>query len=247
MPALKLFLILVAILVPMSNVGYASITILTNSFEAYAGYEEDEALWLSTRTVPFHAYGEAVGEGSYSKNTIDFSYDGKTTVLQYDFEHRRSGSLDAFAQSLEMDFLFTANSDAVYVLSGYYDVTDINATDSGSVFQQGTLWDLTENKGLFSGFQSSYHTSNERFELGGTRGDYESVIFPGSSLRGNLIAGHVYSLLIVASTIARDDPDSGITAVGNFTLRIVQVPEPATAIMCAILSMFLSARRAKRR
>jgi hypothetical protein len=212
----------------------ASITITSNDTIAIVNDQAggNAGAVFNGIAIPTSTTLDAVDGPNHSKNTIDWSTSGGQTILSFDMDHQRNGTLGSYAQTYDNVLNFTANSSAPYALSGYYHATDFGANVS-RVILDASLYDTTANTYLFYNSQGSQASENEQFALGGTGGDnFNSLL---GSLTGNLIGGHNYFLGFTAFIHAYPDADQGASAVGNITLTIGErsaaVPEPTQLLI----------------
>jgi hypothetical protein len=222
-----------AALIP--GVAHASIQITYNSTytKTNDGSGSSDFDYFAGMTVPTSTTLTASAGGNSSNTTIDWSTSGGQTTLFFDMEHLRTGTQGSYSRTSGYLY-FTATADATYALSGDYQVDDDSADDSGIVVQGAYLYDQTANESLFKGYQDSRSTHDEQFTLGGMDGDYYYSLDSGSSLTGNLIAGHQYLFDFGAIIHAYPTADSGASAEGNFTLTITDnsaVPEPLSLLV----------------
>ena len=243
---MKLFIfVLVSVsLVLLARTDAAGITINTTAAVANAsdliGVAANEV--FTGTAIPTSTTLDAVDGNAHSKNVIDWLVNGGQTVLSFNMDHKRNGSTSSHAITYVSPLTFTANSNATYELSGYFNVTDVGA--SGSVFHHVQLSDVTAGVALFSNQQVSINTINEQFVVGGSGGD--DFNFGVGSLTGPLTAGHVYNLYLHNEINAIPFDDSGASAVGNLTLKIVTVPEPSSVLLCLAAILATAKRRKKR-
>jgi hypothetical protein len=208
----------------------ASITI--NSSRTYAFAEAVAQLFVGT-TIPTHTTLNVTSDGgNINKTTIDWSSGDGQTIFSFDMDHYRPGTQYSRTETeLEAGGLkFTANSNEPYKLSGYYDATDVGAPGDLQMYVE--LKDLGTQATLFSNKQESNSTHNEQFALGSMGGDYVNSL--SGSLAGDFIVGHSYLLTAVVFIEAYPDRDSGVSALGNITLKIGTVPEPSTLLLIGI-------------
>jgi hypothetical protein len=184
---------------------------------------------FSGTTIPTSTTLNVVDGNTHSKNVIDWSVNGGQTILSFDMDHKRNGSVSSLGQTDVTPLTFTANANEPFELSGYYNVTDIGASGSGvGMFAQ--LVDETAGTAPFSNTQNSRNTINEQFVLGETGGD--DFNFLVGSLTGNLVAGHVYIFHFGYNIGSTPFENSGASALGNLTLKIGTVPEPSSILIC---------------
>jgi hypothetical protein len=209
---------LIAIFVAAS-VEASAITITRNDFLAIAN---DEINDLESETsqgtaIPTSTTVDAIDGNAHSKNVINWSISGGQTILSYEVDHTRTGTVESNSTSeTPSPIEFTANSSEPYELSGFYNVTDVGA--SGTVIYGCTLYDVTSGNILFENSQGSRNTTNEQFVLGGAGGDFYNEV--NGTLTGNVIAGHAYQLVFGFRISTWPNADSGASALGNFTLAI---------------------------
>jgi hypothetical protein len=133
---------------------------------------------------------------------------------------------------------FTVGADLAYELEGSF------AAEAASLVQfRGALRDHTTGVFLFQNEQLSLRTPDESFALGQAGGDTINTL--AGSLQGVLLAGHEYSLAAIARVASPSlDDVSGTHARGS--LRLLFVPEPATAALVALGLVALAARQRPR-
>jgi hypothetical protein len=207
----------------------AGISVTNSSFRALAYDAIDPGVNtdFNGTAVPTSTTVDAVDGDTYSKNKIDWSLSGTQTIFSFDVDHKRNGSDIATASSRSNYLDFTANSNEPYVLSGYYNVTDVGPSGFAGLY--GGLTDLTSDADVFFSNQVSYNTANVHYVLGGTGGETNSAF---GSLTGNLIAGHNYEFAFESAIQVVTGPNLGASALGNITLTIGFVPEPSTLVLC---------------
>lgn len=164
-------------------------------------------------------YSGDVGSATFS---VDMSHSIDNTDGLSTF-----GLLD-YAQTVNNFFEFTANIDAIYSVSGFYNMLGPAGT---TTFLDVLLEDKTTGTSLFQDLTESNSTENESFVLGNI-GDGDSSNTNSGFLTGNLIAGHEYKFLFKSLIRSLDGNGQeslvAATGTGNVTLNIATVPVPAT-------------------
>ncbi len=101
---------------------------------------------------------------------------------------------------------------------------------------QANLFVVEEDMTMFRTKLVSLMTGNGQFTLGQKGGDDDDYLFGNTS--GYLIEGRRYGLFFQAYMIQNRDPsDAGASAIGNVTLAITAVPEPASVTVWSLLGM----------
>lgn len=186
-----------------------------------------------------------------STTTYEFSQTTEAASLEFDWDHMRTGVARANAYS-GVSLAFTANADATYDISAFYDMTgDHEIRFFAQLFDQTTgIVRLLRNS------QESKDTLDETFLLGETGGD-ESNLQEGS-LTGSLASGHEYVLNFNMSIQAIDFglggvTSTGATAEGSLNLTITEspaaqpVPEPSTLALLGLGGLGLCGSRWRRK
>ncbi len=211
------------------------VTVLYHSTEVEVNNVDGYAIeFVNSATFANGTISAAAGS---SHSTTDFSWSTSPgqTIFNYDITQSRGGDGDAYSYVYHLDF--TANEDATYLLSGYYNVTNVGA-ETGTIQLTAQLWDYTPPlpiSTLAYSSQVSLDATNPAFTLGGTAGEVNSNV---GSLFGNLVAGHTYYFQQIARTSAIN-PNWSATATGNINLTITRaaVPEPSTIAMWSIVGL----------
>ena len=181
-------------------------------------------------------------EGTFSEIVLDYSELGDVTTFSNDISQRRNGGVNDFTQALNSGLFFAPEANATYELSGFFGVSDLGISESGTVVLEATLTDTTSGMVLFSSIQQSTSTHDQSFSLGGSAGD-TSNLFIGS-LTGTLDPTHVYRWDWSALSQAAPDMDGGAEAEGFMNLVIDEsavssgVPDGGQTLMLLGLSLF---------
>jgi hypothetical protein len=178
-----------------------------------------------------------ITEGNSSSTTvISYSGNANSTTFSWDAEISidNSGGLSTpaccdFADSFNDFLFFTADVDATYSISGFYDHSGPVGT---TVFFEAWLFD--SGTYLFRDVSESRSTANEYFVLGDVGdGDYSNTNV--GELTGNLIAGHSYTFFYQSwiQALDADDLETEVSAIGNsnVTLDISAIPVPASVFL----------------
>lgn len=229
----------------------APITINSTTLRTEAGVVGAADLDLDVDTST--GYGTltlASAMGGTSATTYrDWQDTGSGALLDYSFDHSRTGSVGSYARSREMRLVFTVLEDTTYSLSGLYSMTGpANRIVSSVVFN-----DVTAGALLFRSDLESRDTANESLSAG-TGGEGDFLNFIGGSPTGTLLAGHQYSFIFDNFIQAFDRTDGGASATGCLTLSIggatggscevATVPEPGSLALAGLaLAAFGLARR----
>lgn len=249
----------------ISRTAQATITVNGIGLEAIVGYDDSHSAATSETksfggttipTVPDPAILDASmigGPGeTYSKNSVNWSVDGAQTILSFDISHKTTGvpvisdnTFNSWAatEAVIQPLNFTADVDATYELSGFYNVTIVSTSYIG--YQQFVILvdvtDVTGEKVLFfenSGVQETFIDESVSSALG------DEVI--QGSLTGNLIAGHTYDLIFSYNISQFFLPNDPWSAVGNLTLEIEaidSIPEPTSLAIGSVLGLVILSRR----
>lgn len=167
------------------------------------------------------AYGArsllAVSGASISTTDINWVDTGSGALLDFDFNHARTGAGHNYAQSFESTLVFTANENTTYSIGGQYSVDHV--TSAGRSYSYARLWDVANSVYLFLDLNESRNTIDEIFTVGiGAEGDHQNQ-FIGNQI-GNLIAGNQYRFFFNNFIQAQITPDGGASATGCVTLSI---------------------------
>jgi hypothetical protein len=165
--------------------------------------------------------GDPLEHQSFAKMGINWSLAGGQTVLDFSFDHHRSGILPSLASSKEAVLHFLALDDEPYALAGFYHVFNPGPDETGHSLFRVLLFDVLTMTNLSFTEGESHDTSNAEYE-----------VVPAT---GNLIAGHEYILAFEALIENNQgDDDAGANATGRVTLTIGPtgaVPEPASLLV----------------
>jgi hypothetical protein len=220
----------------VSTTAQASITINETSLDAQATEPNGQVeQYFYGTSIPTSTTVSAVVGSAHNNTTINWSFSGGQTILSFDMDHKRPAGGSAAQTYMGIGaavMSFTANADAAYTVSGFYNATDVGKI--GFVYEGIWLHDITANIPLFDNSQESRNTANEQFVVGETGGDTSNSL-SGSST-GILIAGHEYSLNFEYFIFPHLFGDSGASALGNATLTIndIAAPEPSTLSLLGI-------------
>lgn len=178
-----------------------------------------------------------ITEGNSSSTTaISYSGNANSTTFSWDAEISidNTGGLSTasccdFADSFNDFLFFTADVDATYSISGFYDHSGPAGT---TVFFEAWLFD--SGTYLFRDVSESRSTANESFVLGDIGdGDYSNTNV--GELTGSLIAGHSYTFFYQSwiQALDADDLETEVSAIGNInvTLNVSTVPPPASVFL----------------
>lgn len=223
----------------------AAVNITLNSTAAFANDQSGGTVLtpFNGTTIPTTTPFDAIDGDSFSKNVADWSILGGQTILSFDLNHMRNGSKNTGggfqARTFVSTIRFGVSEDTTYDLSGFYNVTDVGASDSGAVYYSASLEDDTNDVFLYSGVYESRSTHDEQFALGGAQGDIGHG--ETGSLTGDLVSGNTYVLRFDSYISAIPDADSGASATGNVTLKIGSaVPEPAALAVWSLLGVIVA-------
>lgn len=175
-----------------------------------------------------------------AETSLNWAGTGTAQTFGFGFDHQRDMARNSFAKTDAFDLTFSVAAASTFALSGEYsaDVTD------GTVVFAANLYDVTQSTYLFSNIQESRGSAltPETFVLGGTAGNWSSVMVTGS-LNGVLQAGHQYRLFVDALIQGIPTPAAPGSASGFLNLEIVAVPEPGTLLLLPLCLMMLARKR----
>ena len=155
--------------------------------------EEDDFDFVTDSTFPF-VQTLSVTAGS-SSNDTDYDFDAAAgdAFFHNTFTHDRDGSGASGVLSSGV-ISFTMNANGTYTLTGDYTLAGIRGIELSVLLVDVT--DPFNEITLFENAQTSVDTPDEMFVLGGTGGDDGNLLT--GSLTGNLVAGNLYRLVLVA-------------------------------------------------
>ena len=210
----------------------------------------------SSTTIPLTTTLTATAGDSSSITNVNYSGTANSATLSWDMLHTMDNTNGlneigccSYAGTRNNTLVFTADVDAIYEISGFYNTSGLIATET---ILDVYLLDITfGGHTLFEDYSESYFTPDESFVLGDAydADEYNSTV---GSLTGNLIAGHSYEFMINASLAAFDrtsETEAVTNATGNITLNITAttVPIPAAVWLfgSGLLGLIGVARRKK--
>jgi hypothetical protein len=246
--------------------GFAAMLTLLAGEQAHAGVitiDFPSATWVeiqvdnsstdsqfnTSTSLPTQATIAVSDQGGSATTDINFAEQAGGTVLTWDFDMARPG-MPRFAVSSSATLHFTVNADAVYDLSGAF-----NMSGSHRIFFEANLFDLTAGSHVFANMQESRSTPGQAFTVGQSDGDWTTNV--QGSPTGSLIAGHQYRLFYWAFLDNINDQgavatDAGASGFGNVRLEMAAagapVPEPSTLALLSVATVGVAAaRRCKRK
>ena len=166
-------------------------------------------------------------------STSESSYVLSNAGFLITFDHAIDDDAGDFALAIG-GIAFTVDEDAIYDVTGTYDVID---SEGRLVRYQAFITNLDGTTipeiQVFHSLQQSRTTPNESFTLGLEEGDDFNTLV--GALSGTLFAGTRYSFNYTASLEnARVQASTGASATGFFELSLIPVPEPSTGLLVAL-------------
>ncbi len=176
-----------------------------------------------------------------SSNTTNINYSGSANSAELSVSMQHSidnsagiigGGCCDYAFTGNDSLYFTANSNSIYSISGFYDTLSTAGTlTTLDVY----LYNLTTGDMLFREMSHSEDIINESFVLDGVgEGNISNII--SGSLTGNLIAGNNYKFYFhsyIQSRTGSNETTAMASANGNVTLAI-STPEPSLLALMVI-------------
>lgn len=153
---------------------------------------------------------------SSASTTMNWQTSSNETTFSYDFQHVRQGTAKSLSQSI-IQLFFTPTRAARFEISGYYNATDMDAIGISRAYEHTLIRHSNGGPILMRSFQNIETSQDQALVI--------------DSLVGKLQANVPYLFFNTSFIGDSLNSDDGASAVGNVTLRLIEIPEPATCTL----------------